>query len=47
MFVVMLGGSLGLASCAGASTGAPAEYTGEAIDEGVNDAARSIEDASD
>ena len=47
MAVLMLGGSLGLASCAGDSTGGPAENTGEAIDEGVSDAGRAIEDAVD
>lgn len=47
MAVLMIGGTLGLASCAGDSNDGAAENTGEAIDEGVNDAGRAIEDATD
>lgn len=45
--VLMIGGTLGLAACAGDSRDGAAENTGEAIDEGVNDAGRAIEDATD
>lgn len=47
MAALMLGGTLGVAACAGDETGGAAENTGEAIDEGVNDAGRAIEDAVD
>lgn len=47
MAVLMLGGSLGLAACAGDDSDGAAENTGEAIDEGVNDAGDAIEDTVD
>lgn len=45
MAVLMIGGSL--VACAGDSRDGAAENTGEAIDEGVNDAGRAVEDAVD
>ena len=45
--ILMVGGTLGLAACAGDDVDGAAENTGEAIDEGVNDAGRAIEDAVD
>lgn len=47
LVVLAIGGTLGLAACAGDSRDGAAENTGEAIDEGVNDAGRAIEDATD
>lgn len=47
MAALMLGGTLGLAACAGDSKDGAAENTGEAIDEGVRDTSRAIEDAID
>ena len=45
--ILMLGGTLGLSACAGDSQDGAAENTGEAIDEGVSDTGRAIEDATD